>query len=301
MYRSPYSRYYSPSLLRKLSQTTPRRTGSHTCTASAVSYDSFSRSVRDGPQTLTTRFERSQDHGRTRRRSSTGEYRKETSQRLLSQWSSSGSDESLRSARSDRMSLDSSRDSNRDSKRDSNRVSNREVRRRPSGNSTNSRKSQYSRSSYQDSFEPKRERTDSGSAKFSTRRFSTSSRVSTEPIRKESSSTYTPSRPVKKKSASCDKCDGKDHATDDCPYYKKAREDHPDAQPGKPKSLSTSGGNLIVDKAKVVSMPADGDCLFHSLAHGLGGTNATRLRREIATFIGNNPDLEIADVPLKEW
>jgi CCR4-NOT transcriptional regulation complex NOT5 subunit len=29
----------------------------------------------------------------------------------------------------------------------------------------------------------------------------------------------------------CDKCDGK-HLTDDCPYYRKKREDHPDAQKG---------------------------------------------------------------------
>jgi len=29
----------------------------------------------------------------------------------------------------------------------------------------------------------------------------------------------------------CDKCDGK-HLTDDCPYYKKKRDDHPDAQRG---------------------------------------------------------------------
>ena len=32
-----------------------------------------------------------------------------------------------------------------------------------------------------------------------------------------------------KKPLCCDKCDGK-HETDDCPYYKKKREDHPDAQ-----------------------------------------------------------------------
>ena len=35
----------------------------------------------------------------------------------------------------------------------------------------------------------------------------------------------------------CDKCDGK-HLTDDCPYYKKSRESHPDAQ----KSSKSLGG-----------------------------------------------------------
>lgn len=48
--------------------------------------------------------------------------------------------------------------------------------------------------------------------------------------------------------------------------------------------------------------PGDGSCLFHSLSHGLrDGSTATGLRRQIATFIAVNPNLEIADSPLKEW
>jgi len=48
-----------------------------------------------------------------------------------------------------------------------------------------------------------------------------------------STSTTTSSLPTSSSSKSsvlcCDKCDGK-HETDDCPYYKKKRDDHPDAQ-----------------------------------------------------------------------
>ena len=57
------------------------------------------------------------------------------------------------------------------------------------------------------------------------------------------------------------------------------------------------------------TVPGDGSCLFHSLCHGLQGSNrcnssrlsAHSLRREIAQFIRANPDLEIAGDPLKDW
>ena len=51
-----------------------------------------------------------------------------------------------------------------------------------------------------------------------------------------------------------------------------------------------------------VRQPGDGSCLFHSLAYGLGGGYRARaLRRQIANFIRQNPDLDIADSPLRDW
>ena len=101
----------------------------------------------------------------------------------------------------------------------------------------------------------------------------------------------------------CDKCDGK-HETDDCPYYKKKREDHPDAQKNSLKKLggaSNLPGAFLRD-ARVVRQPGDGSCLFHSMSYGLkDGSNATRLRSEICAFIKKNPNLEISDTPLSDW
>eukprot|EP01036_Dinobryon_divergens_P028311 gene28311-37242_t len=98
-------------------------------------------------------------------------------------------------------------------------------------------------------------------------------------------------------------CDGK-HETDDCPYYKKKREDHPDAQRNGTHKLGGTSllpGGLIM-RAKVMRQPGDGSCLFHSMSYGLGsGINASRLRSEICTFIQNNPELKISDTPLKDW
>jgi hypothetical protein len=105
-----------------------------------------------------------------------------------------------------------------------------------------------------------------------------------------------------KQSLTCDKCDGK-HQTDDCPYYKKPREDHQDAQ----KSMKKIGGTSLLpggflNQAKVTRQPGDGSCLFHSMSFGLGGgSTASRLRNDICSFIHNNPDLLISDTPLKDW
>lgn len=101
----------------------------------------------------------------------------------------------------------------------------------------------------------------------------------------------------------CDKCDGK-HETENCPYFKKKREDHPDAQRRSAKDMggtSTLPG-AFVRNGRVVRQPGDGSCLFHSMSYGLrGGYNATRLRSEICTFIQNNPNFQISDTPLKDW
>jgi hypothetical protein len=59
----------------------------------------------------------------------------------------------------------------------------------------------------------------------------------------------------------------------------------------------------IVKNARVVTQPADGSCLFHSLSYGLGDhrTNASALRRDICSFIAKNPDLTISDTSIKDW
>jgi len=85
------------------------------------------------------------------------------------------------------------------------------------------------------------------------------------------------------KGVTCDKCDGR-HATDGCPSFNKARENHPDARssPGR-KSLGDDPGRAeVLSGASVVRQPADGSCLFHSICHGLcDGTTAPALRRQV--------------------
>ena len=101
----------------------------------------------------------------------------------------------------------------------------------------------------------------------------------------------------------CDKCDGK-HETDDCPYYKKKRDPHPDAQKNYWKKLggtSTLPGAILKD-ARVVRQPGDGSCLFHSLSYGLQDrSNASSLRAELCSFIRKNSNLTISDTPLSDW
>jgi hypothetical protein len=101
----------------------------------------------------------------------------------------------------------------------------------------------------------------------------------------------------------CDKCDGK-HETDDCPHYKKKRDDHPDAQKKNGKQIG--GTSLLpgsyLQNARVIRQPGDGSCLFHSLSYGLGGGyTANRLRSEICAFIQANPQCLISETPLKDW
>jgi len=100
----------------------------------------------------------------------------------------------------------------------------------------------------------------------------------------------------------CDKCDGP-HMTDDCPIFKKARDDHPDAKRGNSKGIGDVGGdNFILRGGRVVPQPGDGSCLFHSLAFGIGGrATARELRRDICNFVERNAELSIADTPLKDW
>ncbi|KAJ1420986.1 hypothetical protein B484DRAFT_465681, partial [Ochromonadaceae sp. CCMP2298] len=98
----------------------------------------------------------------------------------------------------------------------------------------------------------------------------------------------------------CDKCDGK-HPTDDCPYYKKKRDDHPDAQKTKNIGGLSNLPAASLYKARVVQQPGDGNCLFHSMSYGLGSSNASKLRAEICSFIAQNPKMKICDTPLQDW
>lgn len=116
-----------------------------------------------------------------------------------------------------------------------------------------------------------------------------------------SGATAVASTKVATKVLCCDKCDGK-HETDNCPYYKKKRDDHPDAQKNKQiGGVSSLPGNTLYS-ARVVRQPGDGSCLFHSMSYGLPSkSNAARLRAEICQFIQNNPNLKISDTPLQDW
>ena len=107
--------------------------------------------------------------------------------------------------------------------------------------------------------------------------------------------------PLKNGVPCCDACDGA-HLTTACPVYKgKSRDKHKDAQKGKGPSIGGDGGSFTLRTARVVRQPGDGSCLFHSMAYGIGGTNASSLRREIADWIGANPRLEIAETPVSNW
>jgi hypothetical protein len=101
----------------------------------------------------------------------------------------------------------------------------------------------------------------------------------------------------------CDKCDGK-HETSECPYYRKARDSHPDAQKNFYKKLGGTSNlpGALLKNARVVRQPGDGSCLFHSMSYGLAdGSNANSLRREICSYIDSNPKTNIADTPIRDW
>jgi len=110
--------------------------------------------------------------------------------------------------------------------------------------------------------------------------------------------------PEEKKSGPCDKCDGPHHE-DDCPYFKSKRDEHKDAWDSygrRDKDASKSQGTVIVTSARLVPQPGDGSCLFHSLAHGLGGgLRAEELRAQIADYIAANPEAVVGGNPLKDW
>lgn len=120
--------------------------------------------------------------------------------------------------------------------------------------------------------------------------------------RKKKIDTTVADRGPSSKPLCCDKCDGK-HETDACPYFRKSRENHPDAKRGAKDKLGGTSllpGSFITN-ARVARQPGDGSCLFHSMSYGLKQGNASRLRAEICSFIQKNPNLNISDTPLKDW
>eukprot|EP00747_Dinoflagellata_sp_TGD_P094751 gnl/TRDRNA2_/TRDRNA2_166230_c2_seq1.p1 gnl/TRDRNA2_/TRDRNA2_166230_c2~~gnl/TRDRNA2_/TRDRNA2_166230_c2_seq1.p1 ORF type:complete len:322 (-),score=24.61 gnl/TRDRNA2_/TRDRNA2_166230_c2_seq1:622-1587(-) len=54
---------------------------------------------------------------------------------------------------------------------------------------------------------------------------------------------------------------------------------------------------------RIIGQPADGNCLFHSLARGIrdGKTTASSLRSDIANFIRENPTWQVSDTYLRRW
>ena len=108
------------------------------------------------------------------------------------------------------------------------------------------------------------------------------------------------------KELKCDKCDGP-HATEDCPFFKGERDDHPDARNRAPhEGLGSDGGRAVLRQARVVRQPGDGSCLFHSLAHGLRDARVAdydhrRLRQALMDWLARHEDLKIADTPVRDW
>jgi len=122
----------------------------------------------------------------------------------------------------------------------------------------------------------------------------------------------------------CDKCDGP-HETNACPHFKKPRETHKDAwagygSKGKFSPMGTKGVKFVLKGARLVRQPGDGSCLFHSLCCGLGSGKACKaskassgsspkvrkpsaaaLRKEIAQFVSQHPQLKIAGDTLEDW
>ena len=150
--------------------------------------------------------------------------------------------------------------------------------------------------------------------------------VSTEPpsaitLSQRKRDTTSVAKEVCIQSKPCDKCDGS-HPSCKCPVYSKRRELHKDAwssygsdaatthhqQQQQTKVMGNDGRNFVLPQknAKVVTMPGDGSCLFHSLVYcinSMKGTSfdAKRLRKKIASHIAANPNLFIADDKMKQW
>mmetsp|Transcript_6241 Transcript_6241/g.9873 ORF Transcript_6241/g.9873 Transcript_6241/m.9873 type:complete len:200 (-) Transcript_6241:51-650(-) len=67
-------------------------------------------------------------------------------------------------------------------------------------------------------------------------------------------------------------------------------------------SNTTAGPIIKFSKVRVIRMPSDGSCLFHSFAYALGDKfDATQLRSQLASFILENPSLEIGGAKLEDW
>lgn len=98
----------------------------------------------------------------------------------------------------------------------------------------------------------------------------------------------------------CDRCDGP-HKTAQCPHFKGGRDDHEDATVGLGKGgTEAADAPPVIVRARVVSQPGDGSCLFHSLGHFLREDQSS-LRAVVTKFIESNPDASIAGTALRKW
>mmetsp|Transcript_134061 Transcript_134061/g.245908 ORF Transcript_134061/g.245908 Transcript_134061/m.245908 type:complete len:543 (-) Transcript_134061:34-1662(-) len=161
--------------------------------------------------------------------------------------------------------------------------------------------SSNSRSSRAGALPASRGRTAERPAPPAAKRNSTSSRGASAPAGRVAEKAADEEPPKK---LCCDRCDGP-HETDKCPHFTKPREKHADAWSSYGKASRGDRGNepvTVVRNARVVTQPADGSCLFHSLSYGLSDrSTASSLRREICGYIERNPDDIIADTSLRDW
>jgi len=115
----------------------------------------------------------------------------------------------------------------------------------------------------------------------------------------------------------CEKCD-EAHETEMCPYFKQPREKHTDAwqnysgvtrspdRPSKQMRECIAPRGLSYHAVRVIRMPGDGSCLFHSIAFGLNALGYHQeaghtVRQRVANFISDRPDFEITGTPLRSW
>lgn len=78
------------------------------------------------------------------------------------------------------------------------------------------------------------------------------------------------------------------------------------SRPGVGSPYTAAKGNAVrslqIIKGVLIEQPADGSCLFHSIAYGLNdGTTGPSLRRQLVAFMGQNQLYKIADTTIKEW
>ena len=105
----------------------------------------------------------------------------------------------------------------------------------------------------------------------------------------------------------CEACD-KNHHVSKCPWYKKARSTHPDAQmlANKTNVVVAPDSAPITAKGRLEKMPPDGSCLYHTLARGLyfankrGGSQQT-LRSKLATWVNLNGQRSYNGATLETW
>jgi len=115
----------------------------------------------------------------------------------------------------------------------------------------------------------------------------------------------------------CERCD-EAHETDLCPHFRGPRDQHADAwQHYRPSNAQLAGKapapmrqciaprRLGHHSVRVMRMPGDGSCLFHSIAYGLNALGYQEaghtVRYRVANFIAERPDFEITGTPLRSW